>query len=119
MLHRCRLCGKSFTQAALLRDHSKEHAAVRKELKVISSRKRKPRKTNTSLGSEVIRSAARVKVKKRKEDKERACHICGKHFDKPSQLHRHIRIHTGEKPFKVGLKKDFVVSFVTFYYPII
>jgi len=29
------------------------------------------------------------------------CTICLKSFQKPSQLMRHIRVHTGEKPFKV------------------
>lgn len=30
------------------------------------------------------------------------CTICLKNFQKPSQLMRHIRVHTGEKPFKVN-----------------
>ncbi|RZF37827.1 hypothetical protein LSTR_LSTR007189 [Laodelphax striatellus] len=32
-----------------------------------------------------------------------ACTYCGKEFKKPSDLVRHIRIHTHEKPFKCGL----------------
>ena len=31
--------------------------------------------------------------------KEKSCHICDKKFLKPSQLVRHMRVHTGERPF--------------------
>ena len=30
---------------------------------------------------------------------KRHCHICGKGFDQPYNLQRHIRTHTGERPF--------------------
>jgi uncharacterized Zn-finger protein len=30
------------------------------------------------------------------------CRLCLKAFQKPSQLVRHIRVHTGEKPYKVS-----------------
>lgn len=35
------------------------------------------------------------------------CKICFKTFQKPSQLMRHIRVHTGDKPFKVWEKITF------------
>ena len=31
--------------------------------------------------------------------KEKSCNICDKKFLKPSQLVRHLRVHTGERPF--------------------
>lgn len=35
------------------------------------------------------------------------CRICLKSFEKPSQLSRHLRVHTGEKPYKVGFRRIF------------
>ncbi|RKP21452.1 hypothetical protein ROZALSC1DRAFT_11394 [Rozella allomycis CSF55] len=33
------------------------------------------------------------------------CTLCGKHFPTPSHVIRHMRIHTGEKPFECGICK--------------
>lgn len=38
------------------------------------------------------------------------CTICLKNFQKPSQLMRHIRVHTGEKPFKVNALSAYSIN---------
>lgn len=45
------------------------------------------------------------------------CTICLKSFQKPSQLMRHIRVHTGEKPFKVSSNFHFVQLSFFFFFP--
>ena len=42
------------------------------------------------------------------EARERRCHVCDKTFTKPSQLVRHMRVHTGERPYACLMcKKSF------------
>ncbi|XP_062846295.1 zinc finger protein 236-like [Trichomycterus rosablanca] len=77
-IYSCRTCNAEFSSASQLKEHSRTHGKI----KPIMSCSRNYKKNIDRSGF------------------TNTCHHCGKTFKKPSQLVRHIRIHTGERPYK-------------------
>ncbi|XP_072316378.1 zinc finger protein 236-like isoform X1 [Eucyclogobius newberryi] len=74
----CKTCNEELKTSALLKEHTKTHVKMRPLLS--SSRNYKKSIDRSGFTN--------------------SCLHCGKTFKKPSQLVRHTRIHTGERPFK-------------------
>ncbi|XP_072854829.2 zinc finger protein 236 [Pogona vitticeps] len=104
----CSECGDEFTLQSQLALHMEEHRQELSGSRVHICKTCKKEVETSSQLKEHVKTHYKIRVSNTRSYNRNidrsgftySCPHCGKTFQKPSQLTRHVRIHTGERPFK-------------------
>ncbi|XP_060029017.1 zinc finger protein 48 isoform X2 [Erinaceus europaeus] len=92
----CPECGKSFADSSARVKHLRTHRSEQALLQSPSTLLR----PHNLLGPGAVAPQARTRAQPQKPRRLHVCSFCGKEFPRSSDLVKHRRTHTGEKPYK-------------------
>lgn len=108
--HQCAQCGKTYAYASLLRRHSRTHQADKGfNCSACSKSFARPDQCRTHM--DMVHKGEMVGNKIWEPSVELKCEQCGKVFHHVGNYRKHLKIHSGERPFACNLcEKTFLLA---------